>query len=56
MYKTLQAQIDIPDTAVTEITSNASNLIAELSDIWTLILGVLLAVTVIGFIIRILSK
>lgn len=53
LYKTAYAQnIEIPNTALSDVTSNASSLISELSPIWTLILGVLLAAVTITLILK----
>jgi hypothetical protein len=52
LYTKTYAQITLPEGAAGDITTNASGIISEFSDIWTLILGVLLAALVITFIIK----
>lgn len=42
---------DLPSGLVTDINTNATAVLSELSPVYTLIIGVLLGATVIGFII-----
>jgi hypothetical protein len=48
--------ITLPTDFVTQTTANATSMLSDLSPVTTLILGVLLAVTVIGIILGFFHK